>query len=340
MAALLLSKGADPNLRNNDGLTALDLAKGRIGSPQPGFVGLAAPPPPGIPTRTVRQPAVSTSPAKTAPIDLATLLRQHGAVDDMPRVDRMGVRRASANFSNSVFTKGTNDWSQFSVLELIACHYGLISDQRSGDPQPRGGPIAAIWPPGNALRFPDFGKLVIYRPAADGRSWTTIPVNIADILSSGDCSRDVILHWGDVVEIPEADHPVAENWPGLADQDAAALIKCVSRTVTVAINRTNAVLKLSPAFLRTEPNAPLFLEDGTILGPGHAKLSTVSFRLRSVLDHSKLVRSSSDLTRVKVARHDPATGQTRDWLLDCSDPNQAPDLWLCDGDVIEVPDKP
>jgi hypothetical protein len=43
---------------------------------------------------------------------------------------------------------------------------------------------------------------------------------------------------------------------------------------------------------------------------------------------------------VKVTRRDPATGETQEWVLDCSDPNNAPDLWLRDGDVIEVPEKP
>jgi hypothetical protein len=61
--------------------------------------------------------------------------------------------------------------------------------------------------------------------------------------------------------------------------------------------------------------------------------------LRSVLDQSKLIRFSSDLTRVKVTRRLPGSGQTRSWILNCSDANQAPDFWLRDGDEIEVPEK-
>jgi hypothetical protein len=70
--------------------------------------------------------------------------------------------------------------------------------------------------------------------------------------------------------------------------------------------------------------------------------------------------SSSDLSRVKVIRRDAKTGKTREWIVDCSPP-QSPsngstffsfqltagadsqptsDLWLRDGDVIEVPQKP
>ena len=61
--------------------------------------------------------------------------------------------------------------------------------------------------------------------------------------------------------------------------------------------------------------------------------------LRSVLDESKLIRSSSDLTRVKVTRRDSTNTKPRVWTVDCSVPDKAPDLWLRDGDVIEVPEK-
>jgi len=32
------------------------------------------------------------------------------------------------------------------------------------------------------------------------------------------------------------------------------------------------------------------------------------------------------------------TGKKQEWVLDCSDSKPAPDFWLRDGDVIEVPD--
>jgi hypothetical protein len=60
--------------------------------------------------------------------------------------------------------------------------------------------------------------------------------------------------------------------------------------------------------------------------------------LRSVLDNSKLIRVSSDLSRVKVTRFDPVTKKNMEWTVDCTDPKQA-DLWLRDGDVIDVPEK-
>lgn len=91
--------------------------------------------------------------------------------------------------------------------------------------------------------------------------------------------------------------------------------------------------------------------------------------LGSVLNGSeakKVLLSSSDLTRVKVTRHDPVTKKKHEWVINCATSPEAapfgssfsqrlqaitdrsrndgqfgagPDLWLRDGDVIEVPEK-
>jgi hypothetical protein len=74
-----------------------------------------------------------------------------------------------------------------------------------------------------------------------------------------------------------------------------------------------------------------------------------------------VLTSSSDLSRVKVTRHDATTGKNHEWIVDCSDhqsqssllnpqvqytwqfamgnSQHSSDLWLRDGDVIEVPEK-
>ena len=95
------------------------------------------------------------------------------------------------------------------------------------------------------------------------------------------------------------------------------------------------------------------------------------FMLTAVLRGSGMLRASSDLSRVKVIRRDPATGKKREWIINCAPSPEAasavpgddsrtfaqrlqaitersrndgqsaaaPDLWLRDGDVIEVPEK-
>lgn len=57
-----------------------------------------------------------------------------------------------------------------------------------------------------------------------------------------------------------------------------------------------------------------------------------------MLDSVKsILRSSSDLSRLELKRIDPVTKKSlKVWVEPKSGPD---DLWLRDGDVIEVPDK-
>ena len=60
----------------------------------------------------------------------------------------------------------------------------------------------------------------------------------------------------------------------------------------------------------------------------------------ALLLNSKLLLASSDLSRIKLIRADPASGQKHELIVDCSNSAPAPSVWLRDGDIIEVPDKP
>jgi hypothetical protein len=54
-----------------------------------------------------------------------------------------------------------------------------------------------------------------------------------------------------------------------------------------------------------------------------------------------VLRSSSDLSRVKVTRKTGKSAKPAVFTVDVSDSAQrSDDLWLQDGDVIEVPEKP
>jgi hypothetical protein len=65
------------------------------------------------------------------------------------------------------------------------------------------------------------------------------------------------------------------------------------------------------------------------------------FRLKDVLTQANVVRLSSDLTRVKVRRADSKLGP-QEYIFDLSEGapyDNRTDLWLRDGDAIEVPEK-
>jgi len=258
---------------------------------------------------------------------LADLLRQHGAIDDLANTDRIEVRRPSANFSEVGFYKGTNDWNRFTLLELLGKCYGFVST----DSRLESGPtkVATDFWDGNKLRFPEFGKAKIHRAIDGGSVRQVIETDVRLLLESGDCSRDVGLEWGDWVEIPETDHPVNQNWTGLSTNEITTLFRCVSRSVMLIVKGTTNSLAIGPSW---SPESIAF-----VTYPGSKREGR--FMLNAVLRGSGLLRASSDLTRVKVTRPDPATGKTREWILDCMGAVTASDLWLRNGDVIEVPEK-
>jgi ankyrin repeat protein len=307
---LLLAKGADPNVFDDTGHTPLEWAK------------------------DLQRP------------DVAALLRQHGALDDLPRLDRIEVSRPSANFSQTILMRGTNDYNRFTLLELLAVQYHFLA----GAPQDRrdtsdySAPV--FWSefrkrPGqrvgqgrgqidlpSTLPFPDLAHLRLRQPASDLKSWKEQMVDLSPILNSGECSKDVPLEGGDVVEIPEADHPLDEQWNGFPTAELANLKKCLTRHVEIIVKGQATTITLAPEItIESAPDSEPSIVPNT------------PFWIRQALLQSKLVLASSDLSRVKVTRRDPKTGKKLDWVLDCSNPDKAPDFWLRDGDVIEVPEK-
>ncbi len=313
---LLLARKADPNAPNNQGETPLDLAS----RPQPGSL-------PSFGTRLSSPPGSASSPSSPAtpssPASIADLLLQHGAVQDLPRPDRIEVRRPSANFSAVVFEKGAKDWNQFTLLELIAVHYELLTASPSGRTEQQ------HYPPTFAgLHFPDFAQVRLRRPAPDLKSWQERTIDLSAAFQSGDCSGDVPLEWGDVVEIPEADHPLNVNWQGLSKETTNALTKCLTRQVEVVVKGQATELSLAPRIPAVDH---AFMQV--------MKVTYATFMVKPALDAAKLLLASSDLSRLKLKRNEPATGKAREWIVDCSQQGNPPDLWLRGGDVIDVPDK-
>ncbi len=120
MAEVLLAHKADPNVRNNAGATPLDLAKrmAQQGSPavSMGFVqgrGQSA------------SLAVAAQQEESKPEAMADLLRRYGALDDLPYLDQIGVRRGATGAASALFAKGASDWNHFTLLDLLGVEYRL-----------------------------------------------------------------------------------------------------------------------------------------------------------------------------------------------------------------------
>jgi hypothetical protein len=127
----------------------------------------------------------------------------------------------------------------------------------------------------------------------------------------------VALLGGDVVELSERDRPRNEPWSGLNTVELKNLKKCLSREVEFVVKGERARVVL-------EPGAP----------------TPSPFWIRPTVMGSPLVLASSDLSHVKVTRTNPATGEKAEIVLDCTGSAPAPEVWLQNGDVIEIPEKP
>jgi ankyrin repeat protein len=281
----LLDHKANPNVRNNDGKTPLDMLKNAFqdGQSWVGRFGSAA--------------------AATAYAEkLIALLHQHGALDHLPEWNHITVSRPGANYSEPVFYDESNHWNHFTLLEAIykAGHFGTT--------------LAT-------LPFPDLSHLVISRPAVDGTVAKRISVNLLDATNNIDFARDVPLEFGDVIEISEREHNLAETPEYLTVPQRDALHDHFRK-------------QAGEATLRVAGGQTVQLP----LGPFHSSIGPTLERA----DARAALTSNSDMSRVKVTRHEPKTNRTKEWILDCSHQNnqRTPDLVLRAGDVLEVPEKP
>jgi len=328
---LLLDYKADPNVRNDAGQTPLyELKQWAAGNNL-------------LPEQ------------KTYLVQLADLLRQHGALDVLPDWDRITVSRPSVHYSAAMFYQGTNNWNHFTLFDLLGVQYDLLTASPTGAKRVRAVPYCypandnSFFPGGssysvdnNRLSFPDFTRIVIHRPSATGTNWNELKINLARALNSGDCSGDVPLRYGDVVEIHEADHVINEKWPGLSTNELFTLKSCLTRHLQITVNGQTTNIIVAPQVWELIPGSSQYplSSFGAKMPPAVGLLTAEPFMLWPVLENSKLLLASSDLSRVVVRRRDTATGKMHEWTVDCSDPGQPPNFWLHDGDVIEVPEKP
>jgi cytohesin len=304
---LLLDHKANPNIRNLEGKTPLAILE----DPQNATYSLAR-------FKTMYS-------AQQHADKLIALLHAQGALDVLPDWDRITFSRPASKFSTVLFEKNTNDWNHFSLLEAI--YQSMVKAGYS-----------------SALAFPDFGHIIIARPTTDTAPPQRIKVNLLNETNGWDFGQDMPLKFGDLVEIPEREHSLAEPALGMSTQLQQALLD---------------------HFQSLAGEARLVVQGGpTVALPLEAFNSEIGKVLQSNSARAVLT-SASDLSRVKVTRHDAITNKTETWTLDCINlpfPNsqltfaqrvqaitqgpagmpishnpEAFDLWLRAGDVIEVP---
>ena len=312
MVEALLKHKANPNAAEASGKTPLDFAKE------------LAPKPSAQSRRNVplsRGSGGCSAPNRIAS-DIVQLLRKAGATEYPQRPNSIMIGRGDV-FS-VIFSKDAGEENRYTLMEAVGMGFrSYIS--------PGGTPTAFT----SALSFPDFSQVRILRSkASDSAGDEEVIVNLEKILQSGDCSKDVPLKWGDLVEIPEKEHKVGEHWLGLPFEVAEPLRRCLQRWIAIRVSSKGG------QDLEKRPLLDLILNASgqqTTTPDGNLCFYVRSFRLDEVLHAANVLRTSSDLTRVKVTRSGSATEQSREDILNLFQP--AKGFWLRHGDVIEVPEK-
>jgi len=344
LVELLVKAGADVNLRDKQGKTPLDYVKGNI---QPvGSIVWKQSPRPGM-TTPVSSP-VSAGEAKLTPDDMALLLRQHGALDELPDFTRIRITRQGLVQPHVVFVQGTTTTNRFTLLETLMRFYKIDSVYWETK--------GALAKASAALQFPDFGRIIIHRPSPklSGKE-QEIKISLLDGAGALDCAKDVAVAFGDVIEVPERVHalnaalddPVNEmeakfgNAKRVADEIRASTNAGLSKDhptmVQFAKQKADAdaavenvaCLRKSVQLVIAGKATPLLVDSWK---EGFLSQALTKMEARSAL------RSSSDLSRTQVKRKDAKTGKQVVLIVDARDVNDS--LWLHEGDVIEVPDKP
>ncbi|HAM70622.1 MAG TPA: hypothetical protein DCM86_03150 [Verrucomicrobiales bacterium] len=223
-----------------------------------------------------------------------------------------------------VFRRGTNDWNQFSLYDLLSVLYlgvkapgpALARHQASlSYLTSSSNGVPAL---NNGLQFPDFRGLKVRRsPNRDG-IWANVPIEYPvpspDNTEIQQLPVNITLQWGDVVEIPEQPHGLYASWEGLPPGIRRYVAEVESRQIVLVSGATTRPLPLE---LNTKVTAQKHLT------------------LAETLYRNGAISSTSDLTRVRVTRHG---GQTS-YEVNLETPSAEPDLWLLDGDRVELPDR-
>ncbi len=320
--AFLLGRQAEVNLKDKEGHTPLQICMHLEQSP----LGAGGDPPGDLP---INANGTDFSRIHEASIKIGAILREHGAISEL-EYGTIRIMRSGQVVQGIVFRRDANGYNNHTLFEVIAYTYphqlGLayLSRITGQNRQPE--------LPG--FYFPDFAHVKIRRLETNGYT-NILSVDLEAALNSGDCSKNLALNWGDIVELPELDHNVSENWEGLSQPIRETLKKCLERHVEIIVKGTTNRVTLAP----NPPTGRLPPRQTTLEAEAAARAKLPCFWLSDVVSGAKVLLASSDLTGVKVKRVDQATGKTEWLVFNLEKIDEHSDLWLQDGDVIEVPEK-
>ncbi|MDQ6630172.1 MAG: ankyrin repeat domain-containing protein, partial [Verrucomicrobiota bacterium] len=246
IAKLLLANGAEIDSPDNDGATPLRWSLGSDKSIVEFLLGNKANPNAQDKNGETPLGVAKKSNSPTGEM-LVELLMKFGANENAQRLTRISVSRKSRNFLQPIFFKGTNSWNRFSLLEAFAQFYSVSGNADQN------------------IIFPDLTKVEIHRLNSKTSAEEKIPLNLEEILKSGDCAKDIWLQWGDLIEIPETDHKLGGSWLGFPKEILEMLPKCLSRKVFISVKGETKPVSLEPKS-RVVPGQPVEQQKWWLVG--------------------------------------------------------------------------
>jgi ankyrin repeat protein len=283
--------------------------------------------------------AYLTSPLNETDSQIEGLLVKAGADVDYNRRRGIWMYDAGGTLKTELFQCPSNSINHYTLLGALATLYYVFPPPlRNGQPVSFG----HYGHPDDLVPFPDFARVSIHR--LDGKRAEILHVNVADMLQSGDCSKDVALQAGDLIEIFKQEHKVADRWYGLSEADVDGLNKCFLRTVRIITQGHTNDIALLPPFAsavraqqmnfrlpqaEVDTHIPDWLAEA--LKRKKADILVRSFSLYNVVRDDNVLLNTWDLSKVRLTRGGAKT------TFDLTS-NPPPDVWLEEGDVIEIPE--
>jgi ankyrin repeat protein len=355
MINLLLDYGANINAMNWERNTPIGMALKYLNSRETILWqdNASTPPPPPVSARPISMapgqagpslPAISPPPVAYASFtvrpqdykEIVELLRKRGADETAERYNYITVSRPTLGADYPVHFRGTNAYNRFSLIDLVSKE---------------------------SIYFADLTRISINRLTTNGAT-KVFKVNLEEIINAEDRGQDVLLEWGDIVEVAVKDHLVDEKWLNYPNEILEKLGRWQIRRVDCIIKGQTNKVWLSPRLHPTQTSSLIESIGKQFANIGVTNISTISenpkvirlelrgaqgattlpivrnYQLNWALRNAGILLASSDLTRVTVKRIDPITKQPLEMVFDINEARPETDLWLRDGDMIIVPDKP
>ena len=173
----------------------------------------------------------------------------------------------------------------------------------------------------------------------------TQQLNILQMVASTNASQllDMELKWGDIVEIPELKHlanGLGRQYLEIMRDEKTAKFR--ERKILFKLQeQTCEIILISGFMMRSNGGTPLSKQtSGATKGPRYGVMQFEGCWLSDLIRRSGLLLNSSDITQVHVTRPEKGAYPKQEFVYNIEETEIPDDLWLEDGDIVTVPDKP